>query len=104
MNQINYGNLYLIGAFSDWKLNNQFKLVYNDKKQKYEKSLFLKQGFYNYQYALHDSVNNIVDIGYIEGSHYQTNNEYYIYVYLKDHINNYDKLIGFLKKDSNDLF
>ena len=32
MNQINYGNLYLIGAFSDWKLNNQFKLVYNDKK------------------------------------------------------------------------
>ena len=104
INQINYGNLYLIGAFSDWKLNNQFKLVYNEKKQKYEKSLFLKQGFYNYQYALHDSVNNKVDIGYIEGSHYQTNNEYYIYVYLKDHINNYDKLIGFLKEDSNNLF
>ena len=44
------------------------------------------------------SINSLYRL-HIEGSHYQTNNEYYIYVYLKDHINNrYDKLIGFLKK------
>lgn len=102
--EISYGNLYLIGSFSDWKINNQFKLNYNPYTKKYEKKIILKQGFYNYQYALYDSINNTIDISYIEGSHYQTKNEYYIYVYLKDFSNNYDKLIGFLKKDSNDLF
>jgi hypothetical protein len=41
----------------------------------------LKQGYYNYYYALNDSTTNCVDVSYIEGTHYQTRNDYYIHVY-----------------------
>ncbi len=104
MDKVGFGDLYLIGAFSDWEISEKFKLIYNQKKHKYEQSVILKQGFYNYQYALYDSTNNTIDLSFTEGSHYQTKNEYFIYVYLKDHMNSYDRLIGFSKKDSNDLF
>ena len=104
LDKLGLGDLYLVGAFSDWEISEKFKLTYNPKKNKYEQSIILKQGFYNYQYALYDSTNNTINLNYIEGSHYETKNEYYIYVYLKDYVNGYDRLIGFSRKDSNDLF
>ena len=41
---------------------------------------------------------------FIEGTHYQTKNDYYIYVYYRGPENRYDKLIGFLKTSSKELF
>ena len=34
--------------------------------------VYLKQGYYNYHYALNDTSTNRVDVSFIEGTHYQT--------------------------------
>ena len=102
--KINLGDIYLIGGFSDWKINKDFKLDYNIKEQKYEANLLLKQGYYNYLYALKNYKNQKVDISFIEGSHYETRNNYYIYVYFKEIGEKYERLIGYHIDSSNELF
>ena len=102
--KINLGDIYLIGGFSDWKINEDFKLDYNNKEEKYEANLLLKQGYYNYLYALKQYENQKVDISFIEGSHYETRNNYYIYVYFKEIGEKYERLIGYHIDSSNELF
>ncbi len=102
--KIEFGDVYIYGKLSDWIINDDFKLKYNEKEKIYETDILLKQGYYNYNYALKDTINNTVDFCFIEGSHYQTKNDYYIYVYYRGPENRYDKLIGFLKTSSKELF
>ena len=104
MDNISYGDLYLLGAFSDWTLKEDFKLEYNTDQKQYEKDVYLKQGYYNYHYALNDTITDRVDISFIEGTHYQTRNDYYIYVYYRAIGDRYDRLVGFLKTSSKELF
>ena len=101
---INYGELYIIGELSDWQLKNEFKLHFNAENKKYECTTKLKQGYYNYHYILYDTISNKVDVNYIEGTHYQTRNDYYIYVYYRETSDRYDQLIGFIKTSSKNLF
>ena len=101
---VSYGDLYLIGLFSEWQLKEDFKLIYNTDQRQYEGSIYLKQGYYNYHYALNDTTLNRIDISYIEGTHYQTRNDYYVYVYHRDVGSRYDRLVGFLKTSSKELF
>ena len=104
VDNISYGDLYLLGAFSDWELKSEFKLQFNTNKKQYETAVYLKQGYYNYHYALNDTNTNRIDVSFIEGTHYQTRNDYYIYVYYRSVSDRYDKLIGFLKTSSKELF
>jgi len=102
--EISYGELYLLGAFSDWEIKEDFKLHYNKEKKQYEGNVYLKQGYYNYHYALKDTTTNRVDVSFIEGTHYQTRNDYYIYVYYRAVGDRYDRFVGFLKTSSKELF
>jgi len=104
VDNISYGDIFLLGGFSDWQLNNDFKMQYNLDRKQYEASVYLKQGYYNYHYALNDSTTNRVDVSYIEGTHYQTRNEYYIYVYHRAVGDRHDSFVGFLKTSSKELF
>ncbi len=104
MEEVSYGDIYIIGAFSDWQLKDKFKLQFNYSKKQYERNVYLKQGFYNYCYALKDTIKNEIDLSYIEGTHYQTRNDYYIYVYYRGMEDRSDRLIGFLKTSSKELF
>ena len=104
VDNISYGDLYLLGAFSDWELKEEFRLKYNIDQKKYQKNVYLKQGYYNYHYALNDTISNQVDVSFIEGTHYQTRNDYYIYVYHRAVGDRYDQLVGFLKTSSKELF
>ena len=101
---ISYGDMYIIGGFSDWQLKDEFRLRYNTKKRKYEGKIYLKQGYYNYHYALRDAITNEIDVAFIEGAHYQTRNDYYVYVYYRSASDRYDKFVGFLKTSSKELF
>ena len=102
--QFSYGNLYLLGEFTNWQLTKENKLHYNTDKMQYEGSMYLKQGYYNYHYALLDTSTKRVDVSWIEGTHYQTRNDYYIYVYYRAIGERYDRLIGFIKTSSKELF
>lgn len=98
------GDMYLIGGFSDWQLKNEFKLRFNTILKQYEGNVYLKQGYYNYHYAMQDISNDNVDVSFIEGTHYQTRNDYYIYTYYRSSGDRYDRLVGFLKTSSKELF
>ena len=90
------GNLYLFGKFCDWKFKDELKLDYDTINQQYTKEVLLKQGYYNYMYCfVKDGSKNTGDISLIEGSHYETRNDYTILVYYRKLNDNFDRLIGF---------
>ncbi|MBT4478224.1 MAG: DUF5103 domain-containing protein [Flavobacteriales bacterium] len=101
--KISYGDIYLIGRFTDWKIKEDYKLQFNEISRRYECIALLKQGYYNYLYIVQDHSNIQTNLTFIEGSHYQTKNDYYIYVYYREIGKNYEQLIGF-KKTSSELF
>lgn len=93
---INDGNLYLFGKFCDWKFKEELKLDYDTINQQYTKEVLLKQGYYNYLYCfVKDGSKNTGDISIVEGSHYETKNEYSILVYHRQLNDNFDRLVGF---------
>lgn len=94
------GNLYVFGAFNAWSCNRENLMKYNAERRGYECTLYLKQGYYNYVFAfLKDGV-TAADETLIEGSHYETENDYCIYVYHRQTGTFYDQLIGVKRLNS----
>ena len=89
------GDVYVFGELTGWRLLEEAKLHYNAGFDFWETDILLKQGAYNYQYVYVPHGSNQIDATYIEGSHYETNNIYYIYVYFQAEGSSYDQLIGF---------
>jgi hypothetical protein len=94
------GNFYVFGAFNDWRCNKENLLHYNEKRLGYECTLYLKQGFYNYEYVFLRDGTIVADETLVEGSHYETENEYMIYIYHRQQGTFYDKLIGVKRLNS----
>lgn len=88
------GRVFIYGELTNWECNNLNRMIYNTDSKAYELSLLLKQGFYNYEYVCLPKGKTIPDNTLIEGSHYETENDYVIYVYHNDPMLRYDKLIG----------
>ena len=86
-------DLYVYGAFNNWQLTDENKLVYNENTSLYETDILLKQGFYNYTYVS-VSENFEIDTTF-EGSHFQTENDYQVIVYYHKFGSRYDEVIGF---------
>lgn len=103
-NELKHGEMYVYGAFNNWECNDANKMTYNYDLGVYQKSIYLKQGYYNYMYALLENGKDHPNINYIEGSHWQTENNYTIYVYYHDIGKNYDRLIGFKTLNSTKDF
>ena len=88
------GDVYVYGALTDWTANKASKMEYNFENKAYEKSLLLKQGYYNYCYMVMNKKNKSYDISYIEGNHQETENDYFIFVYHHPFQIRYDRLVG----------
>ena len=88
------GDIYVFGELTDWRIIPDAKLVFNPESKYWETSLYIKQGFYNYQYVYVPKNESSIDATYIEGSHWQTSNDYTILIYLQEEGTSYDKLIG----------
>lgn len=86
------GDVYIIGEYNSWMRSDENRMEYNSGKGVYESSLYLKQGFYNYQYFV-DSRQLSSD--YFEGSHFETENVYEVLVYYRPFRPNADLLIGY---------
>ena len=94
------GNLYLLGAFNGWKCTSENLLHYNEKRFGYECTLYLKQGYYNYEYVFLKDGAAAADESLIEGMHYETENDYSIFVYHHQQNTFYDQLIGVKRLNS----
>lgn len=86
---------YIIGGFNNWTLQEQNKMQYHADKGRYESKILLKQGYYDYMVAFASADDNTVVTADIEGSHYQTNNNYEIILYYTDILKGYDRIIAY---------
>ncbi len=88
------GKLYLQGDFTYDRYDSTNQLKYNPDTYTYEGVQLLKQGAYNYQYLFVPEGSVQGHPQPIEGSFYETENEYLILVYHRPFGERYDRLIG----------
>jgi hypothetical protein len=94
------GNIYVFGALTNWNYGPGSLMKYNFEERAYEAALYLKQGYYNYEYVFVQDGSNEADATFIEGNHYETENNYVIYVYHRPIGGQYDQLIGVRRLNS----
>lgn len=87
--------IYVTGGFCNWNILPENELKYNFDKKMYQAKILMKQGIYNYSYITVNNYNKATNEEIIEGNHYQTENNYLIFVYFKEISDNFYKLIGF---------
>jgi hypothetical protein len=87
-------DVYLFGELTDWQLRPDCKMEYNEEAKAYYCELFLKQGYYNYQYLVVDKASGKVDPDGFEGNWYETANQYTILVYFRPFGARFDRLMG----------
>lgn len=85
--------LYLYGEFSDYKLKPEFELSYNLQQKRYETTLLLKQGYYNYTIVTENKKGEI-EFGRFDGFHSMTENEYQIFIYYQSPSERHQRLIA----------
>lgn len=90
-------SIYLEGRLIEGLPPSETKLNYNAENNCFEAKVFLKQGYYDYQYLIKEPNVKEDQISLTEGSHYETKNEYRIFVYYREPGTLYDQLIGFEK-------
>jgi hypothetical protein len=95
--------VYIFGELSDWKLLPTFEMYYDAARKAYRTQILLKQGFYNFGYAVDDYTKVGADLGFFEGNHWQTSNQYQILVYHREIGSRYDRLVGFAEISSDNL-
>ena len=88
------GQLFLGGEFNYNLLDNNSRLNYDNRREMYTQTILLKQGGYNYQYWFLPKGSTIASVARVDGSFWQTTNEYTIYVYHRGWGERYDQLIG----------
>lgn len=91
---ISGGQMYVTGALSDWGLTDRFKMDYDMESKSYQLVALLKQGYYNYQYRFVTD-QGFQDPSFIEGSFYETENEYLVFVYYQNISDRHQQLVGF---------
>jgi len=91
---------YIFGKLSDWRLNPEFRMKYNELTLKYEARVYLKQGYYNYVFVRADGNAPEGQELSAEGSFWDTENDYMILVYYRKIGTYYDQLVGCRKMNT----
>lgn len=90
------GDIYLFGQFTDWEIKPEYKMEFNEAAGIYIKTVLMKQGNYDFMYVLSPKNKTTINNSFIEGTHFDTENQYTILVYYKDIKRNADILIGYM--------
>lgn len=88
-------DVYIYGALTNWITDESNFMIYNPDKQTYEKTMLLKQGYYNYAYATRDFNKKTISFDLTEGNHSETENDYLVFVYFRKNTEDIDRLVGF---------
>ena len=96
-------HLYIFGELTNYSLNDSSRMDYNAEKGIYEKTLFLKQGYYNYSYVAapdKPQENQPLFFESTEGNYQGTENAYVVLVYYRPFGARSDELIGMARVSS----
>jgi len=88
--------IYVTGAFNDWKADESSLMKLNPENGLFEITLLMKQGLYDYCFFMKNPQSGLIDEYETEGSFYETENDYTIFVYFHDQFKRFDRLTGYL--------
>ena len=86
-------DVHVYGAFNDFSISDENKMEYDSLENTYKGKILMKQGFYNYTFATVNS-KEIVDTNEINGSFFETENEYTVLVYFKPFGSFFERVVG----------
>ncbi len=98
------GKLYVTGDFCDWQYREENRAIYSARQGGYTLSLLLKQGYYNYTWALVEQGQLPADATFIDGTFPDTQNAYLVRVYYSDPGTYYYRLLTRHLLDSSESF
>ncbi len=76
--------VFIYGKFADWQFSPVLKMTYDSKNKAYVGEAELKQGYYDYMYAVVPEANKKIDLVTLQNNFYQTPNQYQIRFYFYD--------------------
>jgi hypothetical protein len=88
------GKVYIYGALTDYTVNSDCEMMWDEGKRQYQGSLLLKQGWYNYEYIVRGKNTSKLEPGPYENNFYETENEYLILVYYRNPRDRYDRVVA----------
>lgn len=91
--------IHVVGGFNDFRLTPDTRMQWNAKRQRYEVSEYLKQGYYNYMISIVTPDRLDGDWTIVEGNHQAAENHYTIFAYHYDPMGYY-RVIGAVMTDS----
>lgn len=94
MPELHGADIFIEGDLTQRRFDPLSRMVYNHSTGRYEQSLLLKQGAYNYRYLAVPSGSLRGETAPVEGDFHQTTNEYTIKVYHRPRGGRFDRLIG----------
>lgn len=94
-------SVYIMGGLTDWRIQEQFKMTYNPEIKAYQGKALLKQGFYDYMYVTTPKKEGeLPETTFTEGNYMNTENDYYIFYYIRNQFLDYHELLGFQRLNS----
>lgn len=93
-------DVYIVGSLCDWQPKEKFRLDWDSQNELYTKTISMKQGYYDYMFATLEE-DGMLKMEDIEGSWYETENDYQIIAYYRALGGEYDRVIGFNTMNSN---
>jgi hypothetical protein len=96
--QLKNTDVFVTGAFNSWNMNQESKMRYDSALESYTARVLLKQGLYDYQYVTKSAS---VPPYHFEGTHYQTENFYEVFVYYRALRPNADLLVGYVRLEKS---
>ncbi len=92
------GEVFLSGSFTNWNLTTEHKMKYDSSNKEYRAMALLKQGWYDYHYVTKSAK---LPKHHFEGSHFETENDYEIFVYYRSFQPQADLLLGYYRLEEN---
>jgi len=84
------GDVYVCGEWTNESFDPSCLMEYNELRHEYEAAIYLKQGYYGYQFRQKDG-----GAGRTMGDFFETENEYSTFVYYRGQGARYDRLVGY---------
>ena len=91
------GLIYVVGDLTQWTLDDRSRMTYNPDIRAYTLRLLLKQGYYSYQLLFLPVGSSQPLTATLEGDHFETRNDYYVYIYYRAPHDRYDRLLAYRK-------
>jgi len=88
--------VFVVGEMNQYNVNDTAAMTYNANKGVYEKTLYLKQGYYSYTYVTKDANKRdaVALTEQTDGNYWETENDYTVLIYYRSLAGRHDELIG----------